>query len=78
MSIDLQDSSVLGDREKQVALVLVLLIITNHSFAQSEMRFIASCLLMATLVTCSALVHNARLSTCSARGMWEDSRCYQC
>ena len=46
----------MGDREKQVASVLVLLIITNHSFAQSEMRIIASCILMAAVVTCSALV----------------------
>ena len=56
-----------------MASVLVLLIITNHSFAQSEMRFIASCIMMAAVVTYSDLVHNARLSTCSARGMWEDS-----
>ena len=52
---------------------MVLLIITNHSFAQSEMRFIASCILMAAVITCSALVHSARSSACSARGMWEDS-----
>ena len=55
-----------------MASVLVLLIITKHSFAQSEMRFIVSCILMAAVVTCSALVHNARSSACSARGMWED------
>ena len=66
------NSSLLGDREKQVASVLLLLIITSHSFAQSEMRFIASCILMAAVVNCSALVHNARSSTCSTRGMLED------
>ena len=63
----------LGDREKQVASVLVLLIIANHSFAQSEMRFIASCILMAVMVTCSALVNSTRSSACSACGMCEDS-----
>ena len=63
------NSSLLGCREKQVASVLVLLIITNHSFAQSEMRFIASCIMMAAVVTCCALVHNA----CRACGMLEDS-----
>ena len=63
------NSSVLGDRENQAASVLVLLIITNHSVALSEMRFIASCILMDAMVT---LVHNAMSSTCSARGMWED------
>ena len=63
------NSSLLGDREKQVASVLVLLIITSHSFAQCEMKFIASCILMAAVVTCSALVHNAGSSACSARGM---------
>ena len=67
------NSSLLGDREKEVPSVLVLLIIANHSFAQSEMRFIASCILMAAVVTCSPLVHNARSFACSARGMWEDS-----
>ena len=66
------NSSLLGDREKQVTSILVLLVITNHSFAQSEMRFVASCILMAAVVTCSALVHNARSYACSARGMWED------
>ena len=66
-------SSLLGDREKQVASVLVLLIITNHSFAQSEMRFIASCILIAAVVTCSALVHNARSSACGDHRMCEDS-----
>ena len=67
------NTSLLGDKEKQMASVLVLLIITNNSFAQSEMRFIASRILMAAVVTCSGLVHNTRLSACSARGMWEDS-----
>ena len=67
------NSSLLRDMEKQVASVLVLLFITNHSFAQSEMRFIASCILVAAVVTCSASVHNARSSAFSARGMWEDS-----
>ena len=67
------NSSLLRDREKQVASVLVLLIITSHSFAQSEMMFIASCIQVAAVVTCSALVHNARSSACSARGMGEDS-----
>ena len=28
---------------------------------------------MATVVICSALVHNAMSSACSARGMWEGS-----
>ena len=45
------NSSFLGDGEKQVASVLVLLIITNHSFAQSELRFMASCILIAAVVT---------------------------
>ena len=63
------NSSLLGDREKQVASVLILLIIASYSFAQSEMRFIASCILMAAVVTYSALVHKARSSACSARGM---------
>ena len=67
------NTSLLGDREKQVASVLVQLIITNHTFAQSEMRFIGACILMAAVVTCSALVHNARSSACSAHWMWEDS-----
>ena len=67
------NSSLLEDREKQAASVLVLLIITNHSLAQSEMRLIASRILMAAVVTCSTLVHNARSSACKARGMWEDS-----
>ena len=48
------NSSIMGVREKQVASVLVLLIITNHSFAQSEIKFIASCIPMAAVVTCSA------------------------
>ena len=61
------------DGEKQVASVSVLLIITDHSFAQSEMRFIASCILLAAAVSCSALVHNARSSARSAHGMCEDS-----
>ena len=56
------NSSLLGDRERQVASVLVLLIITNHSFTQSEMRFSASCILVAAVVTCNALVYNARSS----------------
>ena len=67
------NSSLLGDRERQVASVLVLLIITNHSVAQCEMRFIASCNLMAAVVTFSALVHNSRSSACSARRMCEGS-----
>ena len=67
------NSSLLGNKEKQVASVLVLFIITNHSFAQSEMRFIASCILMVVMVTCSALVHNARSSACSACCLCEDS-----
>ena len=54
-------------------IVLVLLITTNHSFVQSEMRFIAFCILKAAVVTCSASVHNARSSTCSARGVRVDS-----
>ena len=66
-------SSLLGEREKQVASVLVLLINTNHSFAQSEMRCIAPCIMNAAVVTCSALVQNTMSSACSARGMWEDS-----
>ena len=69
------NSSLLGDREKQVASVLVLLIITNHSFAQSEMRFIASCILMAAVVTCSTLVHNARSPACRALGMLGTDSC---
>ena len=64
--------SILGDRKKQVASVLVLFIIINLPFAQFEMRFIASCILMAAVVTCSALVHNARSSACRAHRMWED------
>ena len=67
------NASLLGDREKQVASVLVQLIITNHTFAQSEMRFIASCILIAAVVACSPLVHNARSYACSAHWMWEDS-----
>ena len=35
------NSSLFGDMEKQVASVLVLVIITNHSFAQSEIRCMA-------------------------------------
>ena len=65
--------SLLGDKEKQVASLIVLLIISNHSFAQSEMRFTASYILMAAVVTCSALGHKARSSACSSRGMWVDS-----
>ena len=68
------NSSLLGDREKQVTSDLVLLIITNHFFAQSETRFIASYILMAAVVICSALVHNARSSACSAHGMMKDIR----
>ena len=44
------NSSLLGDKEERVASVLVLLIITNHSFAKSEMRFIAAYILMAAVV----------------------------
>ena len=62
-----------------MASVLVLLIITSHFFAQSEMRFIASCILMDVVVTCSALVHNARSSACSAVGCERTAghRCHQ-
>ena len=78
--ICMMNSSFLGDREKQVVSVLVLPIITNHSVAQSEMRFIASCILMAAVVTvtCSVFVHNARSSACSIREMWEDSWSQMC
>ena len=37
------------------------------------MIFIASCILVAAVVTCSALVYNVRSSEHSAHGMWEHS-----
>ena len=72
-SICRMNPSLLRDRKKQVASVWVLLIIANHSFAQSEMRFITSCIWMAAVFTYSTLVHNSRSFACSAHGMWEDS-----
>ena len=69
LSIDLRNEIFSLWRQGEAS-VFLLLIITNHFFAQSEVRFIASSILMTVVVTCSAFVHNGRSSACSAHGMW--------